>query len=79
MSDIKGIESMSESYKDHDPNSGHPEGEHHIVSPVTYLIIFFSLLVGTALDELERRDQQVALITMCAGGGMAPAVIIERL
>jgi cytochrome c oxidase subunit IV len=40
---------MSESYKDHDPNSGHPEGEHHIVSPVTYLIIFFSLLVGTAL------------------------------
>jgi acetyl-CoA C-acetyltransferase len=38
-----------------------------------------SLLVGTALDELERRDDQVALITMCAGGGMAPAVIIERI
>ncbi len=38
-----------------------------------------SLLVGTALDELERRDKQVALITMCAGGGMAPAVVIERL
>ena len=38
-----------------------------------------SLLVGTALDELERRDKQVALITMCAGGGMAPAVIIERV
>ncbi len=38
-----------------------------------------SLLVGTALDELERLDKQVALITMCAGGGMAPAVIIERL
>ena len=38
-----------------------------------------SLLVGTALDELELRDQQVALITMCAGGGMAPAVIIERV
>ena len=38
-----------------------------------------SLLVGTALDELERQDKQVALITMCAGGGMAPAVIIERL
>lgn len=37
-----------------------------------------SMLVGTALDELERRDKQVALITMCAGGGMAPAVIIER-
>jgi acetyl-CoA C-acetyltransferase len=38
-----------------------------------------SLLVGTALDELERRDGQTALITMCAGGGMAPAVIIERV
>jgi acetyl-CoA C-acetyltransferase len=38
-----------------------------------------SLLVGTALDELERRDGQFALITMCAGGGMAPAVIIERI
>ena len=38
-----------------------------------------SLLVGTALDELERQDKQVALITMCAGGGMAPAVIIERI
>ena len=38
-----------------------------------------SLLVGTALDELKRQDKQVALITMCAGGGMAPAVIIERV
>jgi acetyl-CoA C-acetyltransferase len=38
-----------------------------------------AILIGTALDELERRDQQFALITMCAGGGMAPAIIIERL
>jgi acetyl-CoA C-acetyltransferase len=38
-----------------------------------------SLLVGTALDELERTDGQFALITMCAAGGMAPAVIIERV
>jgi acetyl-CoA C-acetyltransferase len=38
-----------------------------------------AILIGTALDELERRDQQVALITMCAGGGMAPAIIIERV
>ena len=38
-----------------------------------------SMLVGTALDELERTDGRFALITMCAGGGMAPAVIIERL
>jgi acetyl-CoA C-acetyltransferase len=36
-------------------------------------------LIGTALDELERRDQRVALITMCAAGGMAPAIIIERV
>ena len=38
-----------------------------------------SILIGTALDELERRDKQVGLITMCAGGGMAPAIIIERV
>ena len=38
-----------------------------------------SMLIGTALDELERRDQQRALITMCAAGGMAPAIIIERV
>jgi acetyl-CoA C-acetyltransferase len=37
------------------------------------------MLIGTALDELERRDKQFALITMCAAGGMAPAVIIERV
>lgn len=36
-------------------------------------------LIGTALDELERRDQKRALITMCAAGGMAPALIIERV
>ena len=38
-----------------------------------------SILIGTVLDELERRDGQFALVTMCAGGGMAPAVIIERI
>jgi acetyl-CoA C-acetyltransferase len=38
-----------------------------------------AMLVGTALDELERRDGRYGLITMCAGGGMAPAIIIERL
>ena len=31
------------------------------------------------LDELERRDQTTGLVTMCAAGGMAPAVIIERM
>jgi acetyl-CoA C-acetyltransferase len=38
-----------------------------------------AMLIGTALDELERRGLQCALITMCAGGGMAPAIIIERI
>ena len=38
-----------------------------------------SLLIGTILDELERRDQQFGLVTMCAAGGMAPAIIIERI
>ena len=38
-----------------------------------------AILIGTLLDELERRDLQVGLVTMCAGGGMAPAIIIERV
>tara|TARA_R110002110_G_scaffold91264_3_gene237673 strand:+ start:7607 stop:8839 length:1233 start_codon:yes stop_codon:yes gene_type:complete len=38
-----------------------------------------SVLIGTMLDELERRDKQFGLITMCAAGGMAPAIIIERI
>jgi len=36
-------------------------------------------LTTTALHELERRDASTALITMCAGGAMATATIIERL
>ncbi len=38
-----------------------------------------SMLIGTMLDELERRGLERGLITMCAGGGMAPAIIIERV
>lgn len=37
------------------------------------------MLVGTILDELERRDQRFGLITLCVGGGMGIATIIERL
>jgi len=37
------------------------------------------MLIQTALDELERRDLQTALITMCTGGGMGTATIIERV
>jgi acetyl-CoA C-acetyltransferase len=36
-------------------------------------------LITSALHELERRDASTALITMCAGGAMATATIIERL
>lgn len=38
-----------------------------------------SILIGTLLDELERRDLNTGLVTMCAGGGQAPAIIIERI
>jgi acetyl-CoA C-acetyltransferase len=38
-----------------------------------------AMLIGTVLDELERRGLQRGLVTMCAGGGMAPAIIIERV
>ena len=38
-----------------------------------------AMLIGTVLDELERRDQSLGMVTMCAAGGMAPAVIIERM
>ena len=38
-----------------------------------------SMLIGTVLDELERRGLATGLVTMCAAGGMAPAIIIERV
>ncbi|MET0370177.1 MAG: acetyl-CoA C-acetyltransferase [Sphingobium sp.] len=38
-----------------------------------------AILIGTVLDELERRDLKRGLVTMCAAGGMAPAIIIERV
>ena len=38
-----------------------------------------SILIGTLLDELERRDLSTGMATMCAAGGMAPAIIIERI
>lgn len=38
-----------------------------------------AMLLGTALEELERREQSTALITLCAGGGMGIATIIERV
>ncbi len=38
-----------------------------------------AMLLGTALDELERRDGRRALVTLCVGGGMASAMVIERV
>ncbi len=37
-----------------------------------------AMLLGTALDELERRNERRALITLCIGGGMGIATVIER-
>uniref|UniRef100_UPI0038995248 acetyl-CoA C-acetyltransferase n=1 Tax=Mycobacterium pinniadriaticum TaxID=2994102 RepID=UPI0038995248 len=38
-----------------------------------------AMLIGTVLDELERRDLTTGLVTMCTGGGMGTATIIERV
>jgi acetyl-CoA C-acetyltransferase len=38
-----------------------------------------AMILGTVLDELERRDKQTALITLCIGVGMGTATIIERV
>jgi acetyl-CoA C-acetyltransferase len=38
-----------------------------------------AILMGTLLDELERRDLTTGLVTLCTGGGMAPCAIIERV
>ena len=38
-----------------------------------------SILIGTLLDELERTGGRYGLVTLCAAGGMAPAIIIERI
>ncbi|MFL6117447.1 MAG: acetyl-CoA C-acyltransferase, partial [Catenulispora sp.] len=38
-----------------------------------------AMLVGTIVDELERRDLRRGLVTLCVGGGMGVATIIERV
>ena len=38
-----------------------------------------AMILGTVLDELERRDLSTALVTLCIGVGMGTATIIERV
>jgi acetyl-CoA C-acetyltransferase len=38
-----------------------------------------AVLLGTLLDEMERRDLETGLVTLCVGGGMGTATIIERV
>jgi acetyl-CoA C-acetyltransferase len=38
-----------------------------------------AILIGTALDELERTKKRYALVTMCIGLGMGVATVLERL
>jgi acetyl-CoA C-acetyltransferase len=38
-----------------------------------------AMILGTVIDELERRDQRFGLATLCVGGGMGVATIVERI
>src|SRR5205085_6271377 len=38
-----------------------------------------AMILGTVLDELERTGKETALVTLCIGGGMGTATIIERV
>jgi acetyl-CoA C-acetyltransferase len=37
------------------------------------------MILGTLIDELERRDKRYGLATLCVGGGMGIATVIERI
>ncbi|GGX64354.1 acetyl-CoA C-acetyltransferase [Streptomyces hiroshimensis] len=38
-----------------------------------------AMLLGTVIDELERQDKQYGLVTLCVGGGMGIATVVERV
>jgi len=38
-----------------------------------------AMLVSTVIDELERSDKETALVTLCVGGGMGTAAVIQRV
>jgi acetyl-CoA C-acetyltransferase len=37
------------------------------------------MILGAMVDELERSDKETALVTLCIGGGMGTATVIERV
>jgi acetyl-CoA C-acetyltransferase len=37
------------------------------------------MLLGTAVDGLERANKQIAVVTMCIGGGQGIATVVERV
>ncbi len=69
---VEGELNMSEHYSNHNVDSGHAEGEQHIVGPMTYAIIFGALLVGTAITigasylEMGPWNPVVAIAIACA-------------
>jgi acetyl-CoA C-acetyltransferase len=38
-----------------------------------------AMILGAMVDELERSDKETALVTLCIGGGMGTATVIERV
>jgi acetyl-CoA C-acetyltransferase len=38
-----------------------------------------AMILGTAIDELERSNKETALVTLCVGAGMGVATVIERV
>lgn len=38
-----------------------------------------AMILGTVIDELERQDKRYGLVTLCVGGGMGVATVVERL
>jgi acetyl-CoA C-acetyltransferase len=38
-----------------------------------------AMILGTLIDEMERRNLSVGLVTLCIGGGMGTATIVERV
>ena len=46
---------------------------------VHHAVITKRMILGTVLDELERTNKSTALVTLCIGGGMGTATIIERV